>query len=172
MTLYKITGIGKKTHRKRVQVYEADTQYEAFEKAYKDDVIIDVAATEIVPYALAQESQLQDAKFLGIDCRQGITARALEVLVEEAKRCADLRIVEELGLEIPRKNLTCAQISDFLKDAFQDRKIRKRYKKLPPTECQLRVAKEKGIKLPWRVTRQKLSALIDEAIQREYDNSD
>ena len=164
MTLYKITGFGGITHRKRVQVYEADTQDEAFEKAYKGEMIVDVAATEILPYALAQESQLQHARLLGIDCHEGITARDLEVLVEEENQRANLRLVVELGLELPRKDLTHSQVSDSLKDAFQDRRIRKRYKKLPPTECQLRVAKEKGIKLPRRVTRQKLSALIDEVI--------
>ena len=37
MPLYKITGFGKKTKRKRVRVYEAATQEEAFEKAYKDE---------------------------------------------------------------------------------------------------------------------------------------
>ncbi|MBN1363579.1 MAG: hypothetical protein JW976_02115 [Syntrophaceae bacterium] len=170
MPLYKITGIGKKTNRKRVHVYEADTQEQAYKKAYKDGTIIDDSATEIIPYPPASEYQLNYAKSLGIDCPVGITEREISDLIEEAQQWASpkqIRLVKELGLEAPDKKMTWDQMSEFIDNALEDPKINKRYEKLPPTEEQLKKAKEMGVRIPWFATRQKLSILIEEAIEKE-----
>lgn len=59
MPAYKITGIGRETDRKRIRVYEVDTEEAAFEKAFKDGTIVDVSATEIVLGKPPSENQLR-----------------------------------------------------------------------------------------------------------------
>ena len=160
------------TGRERVQVYEENTQEEAFEMAYKDGTIIDVAATMILPDLPATERQLEYAESLGINCPDGITKNEISVLIEEAKKWAtpeQLTLAEELGLKPPKEKMTKEEMSDFIEAFLQYKKIRKRYEKLPPTKDQLRKAKELDIKIPWFATRMKLSALIDQAISAGTD---
>lgn len=170
MPLFRITGIGRDTGRKRVRVYETDTKAEAIEKANQDGTIVEVAATKAVPYPPPTDRQLEYAKSLGIAYSNNITGRELCGLIDEALKWASpkqINLAKELGLKIPSKRMTREEMSYFLDTALEDRVIRKRYNKLPPTEAQLRLVKEKGIKIPWFATRQKLSALIDKAIEEE-----
>ena len=174
MPRYQITGIGRETNRKRVRVYEANNQEDAFEKASKDGTIVDVDATKVLPDLPPTEGQLYHAKQLGINCPKGITKSELSSLIDEANKRAtprQLRLASELRLK-PPPNLTKEEMSNFLDEAMQNKKIQKRYEQLLPTEAQLTLAEEKGIRIPRRITRQNLSALIDEAIEKEYEELD
>lgn len=174
MPRYKITGIGRETNRKRVRVYQANNQEDAFEKAYKDGTIVDVGATEVLPDLPPTEGQLCYAKELGINYSEEITKIELSLLIDEAKNRAtpkQLRLASELSLK-PPLNLTKKEMTNFLDEAMQNKKVRKRYEQLLPTEAQLMLAEEKGIRIPRGITRQNLSALIDEAIEKEYEELD
>lgn len=174
MPRYQITGIGRETNRKRVRVYEANNREDAFEKASKAGTIVDVDATEVLPDLPPTEGQLYHAKKLGINYPDGITKSELSLLIDEANKRAtpkQLRLASELRLE-PSSSLTKKEMSNFLDEAMQNKKIQKRYEQLLPTEAQLLFAEEIGILIPRGITRQNLSALLDEAIEKEYEELD
>ena len=45
----------------------------------------------------------------------------------------------------------------------------KRLAKIPPSEGQLKLAKELGIRIPWFCSYKRLSGLIDKAMDEEYE---
>ena len=137
MPRFQLTGVGRKTLRKRVRVYEADDLEHALQLAFNDETIVEVAQTKILPDIPASENQVRYATELGLQFPKTISKKEMSNLLSDALKQehyqrinaqlppteAQIELVKEKGFSVPTgitRRKMVAWIDQIIEDEYQE----------------------------------------------------